>query len=39
LRNKQTKFEDERCQTIREEKKMKQTVNRSMDEKRKKNET
>jgi hypothetical protein len=35
LRNKQRIFEDERCQTVREkkEKKNKQTVNRSMDEK------
>jgi hypothetical protein len=35
LRNKQRIFKDERCQTVREEKN-KQTVNRSMDEKKKK---
>jgi len=38
LRNKQRKFEDKKCQTIREEEEEeetnKQTVNRSMDEKR-----
>ena len=34
MRNKQRIFKDERCQTVRE-KKNKQTVNRSMDEKRK----
>jgi len=44
LRNKQRIFEDERCQTVREkeeeeEEEKKQTINRSMDEKRQSNET